>query len=320
VRFVTYIEDDGDRVGVLVDELVHALPSGVSLLGLLQSGQDLQEAGQRALTEPDVVRPSAEVTLRSPLPSPPTVRDFMTFERHVEGVVRLAGDDATITPRWYEAPAFYFTNPYAVLGPHDDVPVPPGCELFDLELEVAAVVGRTGRDIHPQDGESHIAGYMIMNDWSARDIQFAEMDVRLGPTKGKDTATTLGPALVTPDELEKWRSGTAYDLAMTVEINGRQIGEDRWSSMAFSYGDMLAYASRGTEVRPGDVLGSGTCGGGCLAELWGRNGLDAHPPLRPGDVVTVAVERLGCLTTRISDGVPQVPIPVARHGRPPHGR
>jgi 2-keto-4-pentenoate hydratase/2-oxohepta-3-ene-1,7-dioic acid hydratase in catechol pathway len=312
MRFVTYVDHGADRVGVLADDQVHALPQGVTMLDLLRSGS-LREAGDHALSSPTVVVPLADVRLRAPIPDPPTVRDFMTFEQHVEGVARLAGADATVPERWYEAPAFYFTNPYAVVGPHDDVPVPPGCHLFDLELEVAAVVGRAGRDVHPADAEAHIAGYTILVDWSARDLQFAEMQVRLGPTKGKDTTTTLGPVLVTPDELEQWRTGTAYDLAMSVEINGQEIGHDRWSSMAFSYADMIAYASRGTEVRPGDVLGSGTCGGGCLAELWGRHGHDKHPPLQPGDLVTVTVEQLGTITSRITAGIEPIPIPTARH-------
>jgi 2-keto-4-pentenoate hydratase/2-oxohepta-3-ene-1,7-dioic acid hydratase in catechol pathway len=315
MRFVTYAEDGGDRVGVLDhDSQVHALPSDVTMLDLLRHGT-LREAGERALSSSTTVRPLAEVRLRAPIPDPPTVRDFMTFERHVEGVAKLAGPDQTIPQQWYDAPAFYFTNPYAILGPADDVPVPPGSRLFDLELEIAAVIGRTGRDVHPDDADTYIAGYTILIDWSARDLQFAEMQVRLGPAKGKDTATTLGPVLVTPDELEPWRTDTAYDLAMNVEINGQQIGQDRWSSMAFSYGDMIAYASRGTEIRPGDVLGSGTCGGGCLAELWGRHGHDAHPPLQPGDVVSVTVEQLGTLTTRIVHGGEPIPIPPARRGR-----
>ena len=315
MRFITYREDDGDRVGVVAGGLVHALSPGVTLLDLLRSDQGLQEAGSRALTTPSVVRRYADVRLRAPLPDPPTVRDFMTFERHVEGVARLAGDRSGVTEQWYEAPAFYFTNPYAVQGPHDDVPVPPGCQLFDLELEVAAVIGRAGRDVPPDEGASYIAGYTIMVDWSARDLQFAEMQVRLGPTKGKDTVTTLGPELVTPDELETWRTDTAFDLLMTLQINGVPVGEDRMSSMAFSFGDMVAYASRGTEVRPGDVLGSGTCGGGCLAELWGRHGMDAHPPLAAGDVVTVSVEQLGTISTQVVGGVDLVPIPRARRGR-----
>jgi 2-keto-4-pentenoate hydratase/2-oxohepta-3-ene-1,7-dioic acid hydratase in catechol pathway len=314
MRFVTYTEEEGDRVGVLDDGQVHALAPGVTMLDLLRR-DGWREAGERALSAPTTVRALSEVRLRAPIPDPPTVRDFMTFERHVEGVGRLAGPDARVPERWYEAPAFYFTNPYAILGPADDVPVPPGSRLFDLELEIAAVIGRTGRDVHPDDADTYIAGYTILIDWSARDLQFAEMQVRLGPAKGKDTATTLGPVLVTPDELEPWRTDTAYDLAMNVEINGQQIGQDRWSSMAFSYGDMLAYASRGTEIRPGDVLGSGTCGGGCLAELWGRHGHDAHPPLQPGDVVSVSVEQLGTLTTRIVHGGELIPIPPARRGR-----
>lgn len=315
MRFVTYAEEDGDRVGVLNDTgQVHALAPGVTMLDLLRRGA-LGQAGQSALRSPEVIRPLDEVRLRAPIPDPPTVRDFMTFERHVEGVARIAGSGATVPERWYQAPAFYFTNPYAILGPDDEVPIAPGSQLFDLELEVAAVIGRTGRDIHPDDADAYIAGYTILVDWSARDIQFAEMQVRLGPTKGKDTATTLGPVLVTPDELQPWRTDTAYGLAMSVRINGEQLGEDSLSSMAFSFSEMIAYASRGTEVRPGDVLGSGTCGNGCLAELWGRQGFEAHPPLRAGDVVTVTVEQLGSLTTRIIEGVQPIPIQPARRGR-----
>ena len=310
MRFVTYTQDGGDRVGVLAGDQVHALPEGLTLLDLLRDGS-LRDAGDHALSSPTVVRPVADIRLRAPIPDPPTVRDFMTFERHVQGVALLAGTD-TVPARWYDAPAFYFTNPYAILGPHDGVPIPPGSELFDLELEVAAVIGRTGRDIHPADADAYIAGYTILIDWSARDLQFAEMQVPLGPVKGKDTATTLGPVLVTPDELQPWRTETGYDLAMTVEINGQKLGQDRWSSMAFSFGDMIAYASRGTEVRPGDVLGSGTCGGGCLAELWGRRGIEAHPPLRAGDLVTVTVEQLGTVTSHIIEGVQPIPIPRAR--------
>ncbi len=184
-------------------------------------------------------------------------------------------------------------------GPLDDIPVPPGSSRFDLELEVAAIIGRGGRDLDVQDAENHIAGYCLLNDWSARDLQIQEMTVRLGPAKGKDTAISLGPMLVTPDELSPYRSGTSFDLGMSAQINGVTIGTDRWNSMYFSYAEMIAYASRGTEVRPGDVFGSGTSGGGCLAEMWGRNGLDSHAPLTPGDVVTISVEMLGTMTSHI---------------------
>ena len=299
MRFVSFDDDTGAlRAGVLHGDDVHAMPPGVVLLDLLCDGQ-LEAAGRDALDDPAQVVPLAGVRLRAPIPTPPTVRDFMTFEKHVEGTVRLLDPEAAVPPAWYDGPAFYFTNPYAVLGPLDDVPVPPGSTRFDLELEVAAVIGRTGRDVAIDDAEQHIAGYVILNDWSARDLQAREMGVRLGPAKGKDTATTIGPWLVTPDELEPWRAGTSFDLRMTAAVNGTVIGTDSLASMHFSFAEMVAHASRGTEVRPGDVLGSGTCGGGCLAELWGRHGVDAHAPLAPGDTVTVSVEQLGSLTARI---------------------
>jgi 2-keto-4-pentenoate hydratase/2-oxohepta-3-ene-1,7-dioic acid hydratase in catechol pathway len=299
MRFVTFAEAGGDRVGVLNGERVHALPAGVALIDLIGAPDRLREAGEEALRHSSEVHAFDGLTLRAPIPAPPTVRDFMTFERHLAGVLKMRGPDATVPEQWYAAPAFYFTNPYAVRGASEDVRIPPGCELFDLELEVAAVIGRGGRDIPIAEAESHIAGYVLFNDWSARDLQFAEMRVQLGPAKGKDSAITVGPVLVTPDELAPHRAGNTFDLRMSASINDVEIGADNWSNMAFSYAQMIAYASRGTEVRTGDVLGSGTCGGGCLAELWGRNGLAAHPPLRAGDVVTIDVELLGSQRVRV---------------------
>ena len=311
MHLVTFLDDDGrERVGAVRGEEVRPLHPGLTMLELLaSSGGDLPAAAQGALDEGAGRRRLEELHLLAPLPHPPTVRDFMTFESHVAGV---RGPDRPLPDQWYEAPAFYFTNPYAVLGPADPVPVPPGCELFDFELEVAAVAGCDVADPTPAEAEASVAGYTILVDWSGRDIQWAEMQVGLGPAKGKDTATTLGPALVTADELASCRSGTSFALAMEAEVNGRRVGGDRLDSMAFSFGDMVAYAARGTTVRAGDVLGSGTCGGGCLAELWGRRGLDAHPPLRPGDEVTVRVELLGAMTLRIAEGVAPVAIGSAR--------
>nr|WP_257233866.1 fumarylacetoacetate hydrolase family protein [Streptomyces sp. JV178] len=216
VRFVTYTESDGDRVGVLdADDLVHALPPGIRLIDLLDDPQRLHHAADNALRDPRAVHPYVPLRLRAPIPQPPTVRDFRTFESHIEGVVRLGGPETGPPEQWYEAPAFYFTNPYAIHGPQDDVRIPPGCRRFDFELEVAAVIGRGGRDLSLDEAESHIAGYVLMNDWSARDLQFTEMQVRLGPAKGKDSATTLGPVFVAPDELEPYRAGNAYNMRMT---------------------------------------------------------------------------------------------------------
>ena len=303
MRFVSYRDHDRtERAGVVQDSTIHPLPVGTTLLSLLgDDGTQLREAGERALASDEGTRSYAETPLMAPIPTPPTIRDFMTFESHVVGVAKLAGADAQVPDEWYKAPAFYFTNPYAIIGPHDEVPIPPGSTLFDLELEVAAVIGRGGRDIATEDAEAHIAGYTVMNDWSARDLQFAEMQVRLGPSKGKDTATSLGPQLVTPDELEPFRKGSSFALRMTAEVNGQSIGSDELTSMGFSFAEMIAHASRGTEVRPGDILGSGTCGGGCLAEMWGRQGFDAHRPLRAGDVVTITVEELGTITSTITE-------------------
>jgi 2-keto-4-pentenoate hydratase/2-oxohepta-3-ene-1,7-dioic acid hydratase in catechol pathway len=302
MRFVTYTHpDDGERVAVLNGDMIHALEPGLRLLDLLgDDGERLDAAGRRALADPRQFRKTAEVTLLAPIPQPPTVRDFMVFEQHVEGVAKLTDPQATVPAQWYRAPAFYFTNPYAVIGPDEPVPVAPGSAAFDLELEVAAVIGRAGTNLTPEQAEAHIAGYAILIDWSARDIQFAEMQLPLGPVKGKDTATTLGPALVTPDELASARTEKSFDLAMTASVNNTVIGQDTLASMHFSFAEMTAHASHGTHVKPGDILGSGTCGGGCLAELWGRHGRNAHPPLAPGDTVTVSVERLGTLTSHIT--------------------
>jgi 2-keto-4-pentenoate hydratase/2-oxohepta-3-ene-1,7-dioic acid hydratase in catechol pathway len=186
--------------------------------------------------------------------------------------------------------------------------------VLDFELEIAVVIGREGRDLTPEEARHHIAGYTILNDWSARDLQSREMKVGLGPCKGKDTATTLGPWLVTPDELEPSRDADGFlRLALTAEINGRVVGTDLLSNMGWTFEDMIAYASRGTSVRPGDVLGSGTCGnGGCLGELWGVRGKQDPPPLLPGDRVTLTVEGIGSVANTVVPGAKPVAIPPAR--------
>ncbi|GAA4908389.1 2-keto-4-pentenoate hydratase/2-oxohepta-3-ene-1,7-dioic acid hydratase in catechol pathway [Actinomycetospora succinea] len=314
MRIASVLADGSLRVGVVVDDHVHLLDRPVTVLSLLQEGT-LLDAGREALRARAVAL--ADVRLLAPL-EPPSVRDFVTFEEHVEGMRAPAG----LPDAWYDAPTFYFSNPAATLGPADDVPVPPGCAVLDFELEVAAVIGRTGRDVASADGWGHVAGLTILNDWSARDLQSREMQVGLGPAKGKDTATTLGPWLVTADEFTPDGEGF-LDLALRASVNGTVVGEDLLSNMGWPFGDLIAYASRGTELRPGDVLGSGTCGnGGCLGELWGRGASRTDlPPLTPGDVVTLDVEGIGTLTSRVVPGATPTPIPRARprpRTRPAH--
>jgi 2-keto-4-pentenoate hydratase/2-oxohepta-3-ene-1,7-dioic acid hydratase in catechol pathway len=267
------------------------------------------EAGAAALARPAV--PLDSVRLLPPLQAP-TVRDFVAFEEHVEGMVASSGE--AVPPQWYQAPTFYFTNPYALIGAHDDVAVPPGSQRFDFELEVAVVVSRDGASLTAEQARDHVFGYTILNDWSARDLQFREMAVKLGPAKGKDSATTLGPWLVTADELEPYRDDDGFlALDMRVSVNGTEVGQDLLSNMGWPFEELIAYASRGTEVRAGDVLGSGTCGnGGCLAELWGTRGDAAPPPLRIGDVVEMTVEGLGTIRNRVVAGLDLPPVLAAR--------
>jgi 2-keto-4-pentenoate hydratase/2-oxohepta-3-ene-1,7-dioic acid hydratase in catechol pathway len=313
MRFATFSAGGQVHAGVVSEAGLHPLPGGTTVLDLVQTGLPAAlEAGQRALEEPAV--PLEGTRLLPPL-DPPTIRDFVAFEEHVEGVVASVGDGAGVVAEWYEAPTFYFTNPYAVTGPYDDVPVPPGSELLDFELEVAVVVGRDGASLTPEQAREHIFGYTILNDWSARDLQRREMKVSLGPAKGKDSATTLGPWLVTADELEPYRGPDGFlALDMRVSVNGAEAGQDLLSNMSWPFEDLISYASRGTWVRAGDVLGSGTCGnGGCLAELWGRRGQLDPPPLRPGDVVEMTVEGIGTIRNTV---VPGTELPPVRPARP----
>jgi 2-keto-4-pentenoate hydratase/2-oxohepta-3-ene-1,7-dioic acid hydratase in catechol pathway len=312
MRFATWEDGGIVTAGVVGEHGLHALPPEITVLDLVRAGLPTAlDTGLAALSAPPV--PLAEVRLLPPL-QPPTVRDFVAFEEHVEGVVKSVGDGAGVVPEWYEAPTFYFTNPYALLGAHDDVPVPPGSQLLDFELEVAVVVGRDGASLTPEIAREHVFGYTVLNDWSARDLQRREMKVNLGPAKGKDSATTLGPWLVTADELEPYRDDDGFlALDMRVSVNGTAIGQDLLSNMGWPFEDLIAYASRGTEVRAGDVLGSGTCGnGGCLAELWGRRGELTPPPLVPGDVVEMTVEGIGTIRNRVVAGVDLPPVAPAR--------
>ncbi len=202
-------------------------------------------------------------------------------------------------PEWYEIAVFYFSNTAALFGTDEPIPFPRHSQELDFELEMACVIGREGQDISADDAPGYIAGYMVMNYWSARDLQRHEMKMNLGPAKGKDFATSLGPWLVTPDELADRRIGSGkderFDLAMTGRINGDQLTSDNFKTIYFTFPQMIERASQHVRLRPGDILGSGTCGTGCILEL----GTERHRWLRPGDVVEMEIERLGVLRNTI---------------------
>ncbi len=308
MRFVTYQEGEGERAGVLEGDgdMVRTLPAGVSLLSLLgDDGSRLHEAGEAALAGGEAV-PQSSVRLLAPLPNPPTIRDFYAFEQHVATARRNRGLE--MEPDWYELPVFYFTNPYAVVGPDAPVPSAPGTERLDFELEVAAVVGRGGANLTPEDAAGRIVGLTIMNDWSARDVQMREMRLSMGPVKGKDFATSLGPWLVTVDELEDTRRDRSYDLTMTATVNGEEYSRASLADVFWSFEEMISYASRGTRVAAGDVIGSGTCGTGCILELSLTHGSDRYPWLQPGDVVELSVDRLGTLRNVVEHALPLNPL------------
>ena len=285
------------RNGLVIDTRLHPLPDHTDIFKILQ------ETSLLGRCEKPI--PLDSVRLLPPV-QPIAIRDFITFEQHVVG--SYAGLGRPVPAEWYEIPTFYFTNPHCLIGANDPVPVPPGCTLLDFELEVAAIIGRGGYNLTVEEAAACIAGFTIFNDWSARDLQSYEMRIGLGPAKGKDTASTLGPYLVTPDELEPYRRGDRYDLTLSVFVNNKLIGTDSLANMAWSFPEMIAYASRGTMVRPGDVIASGTCRNGCLLELWGRKEKQDPPPLAVGDIVTMTVTGLGTIENKVIAGPPVHPI------------
>ena len=292
MRWCTYATtESGPAVGLVDGSTVYGLRAPVTLIDILGSPESMADAARSARTSPSAVLALADVHLHAPVPVPPSVRDFMAFEEHVVTSTNALGLE--VDPLWYQIPVFYFSNPAAIRGPYDAVPVAPGSAAWDFELEIAAVIGVPGSDIAASDADRHIAGYTVLCDWSARDLQEREMRLHLGPAKGKDTATSLGPVLVTPDELEPYRAGNAYNLAMTAAVNDKPYSEGNFSTIHWNFGALLAHASRGTELRTGDVIGSGTVGTGCILELSRTHGLDAYPWLAPGDVVTLSIEHIG---------------------------
>lgn len=238
-----------------------------------------------------------DVTLGAPLGKLASLRDFYAFEQHVK--TANANRGRAVPPDWYQIPVFYFCNHTAVYGPDAVIPYPRGSQALDYELEVACVIGKGGRDITAGAAETHILGYMIFNDWSARDFQRQEMTVGLGPAKGKDFANAFGPYLVTAESLADRHMGRGgvYDLVMVARVNGVERSRGNWKDIFWSFGEMIERASRDVWLHPGDVIGSGTVGTGCLLEVTQGQG----PWLQAGDVVELEIERLGVLRNTIGD-------------------
>lgn len=305
MRWVTYDAGSGARTGVLDGETIRGLRAGVALGDIVHV---LAEAGEDAARRPDEIRALTDVRLLAPLPRPPSVRDALGFLEHLRGCHRAMGRSVELHPAWSQTPAFYFAHTGSIVGPYDDVPVPPGCAMFDFELEVGAVIGRGGADLHPDTAERHIVGYTFFNDWTARDVQLRDSAQGIGMGKSKDSASTLGPALVTVDELQTYRHDGRLAFEVAVTVNDETIGQGRLDTMDWSFGELVAFASRGVTLVPGDVIASGTVPGCCLLEHADGADLAGSRWLTPGDVVSLGSEALGATRQTVVAGRDLIPL------------
>lgn len=325
MKLVAYEIDDTCRAGVLVDDQIVDAAEALGADEPLRDIQALLEHRDRPVERlRDAVerggqrmRPLSSVRLRSPILRPPTVRDFSLFEEHMTQQFTRGQEDSrpdsfgviNLEP-WRRMPIFYFSNTLCVYGHDEPVPYPAASTALDYECEIAAVVGREGINVPEADAHEYLVGFTIMNDWSARDLQADEMRVTMGPVKGKDFATSLGPWIVTPDELAQHLEEGVLSVRCQVRVNGETWTDRSAWNMTHSFGAMVERASQDSRVVPGDVLGTGTVGGGTVLEA-ARLGLGGRW-LQPGDVVELEVEGLGILRNRLSE-----PLPRARPPRYP---
>lgn len=302
MKFVTFkTASDQVRSGWLtqggVVDMVHAsndrLPADILTLieGYEQHRSLVAELAQTTPAHHSL----AEVQLLPPLPNPRSFRDFIGFEEHMLNASAQFGHQ--LAPEWYDMPVFYFTNHQQLTGPGAAIARPAGETRLDYELELACVIGRRGTNIPAEEADAYVFGYTVFNDWTARAIQGPEMRCHLGPAKGKDFASSIGPCLVTADELASYADGHGrYNLRMTSHINGQMICDNNYNTVYHTFRQMIARASaNGVQLFPGDILGSGTVGGGCLMET----GFQSHRALEPGDVVRLEIEGIGQLENTI---------------------
>src|SRR5215470_2793871 len=305
MKLVCYDTANGPRAGVVVAEQVLDVATLLKeqdglrdVRALLELPNDPLTRLKSALNSASAMQgvPLSGVRLRAPILQPPTVRDFMVYEGHAN-----AGGTRQLPDAWYRLPIFYFSNPLCIFGPEDAVPYPSASEQLDYELELGAVIGREGSNIAEADALSYIAGFTIFNDWSCRDLQRDEMEARLGPAKGKDSASSLGPWIVTTDELAPFIRDRRLHVHCTLKVNGVEWMHNNAGIMYHSWGAMIERASRDSRMVPGDVLGGGTVTGGSIGEAI-RNGFPARY-LEPGDVVEIDVEGIGVLRNAIAPKV-----------------
>lgn len=273
---------------IVMDDRIHTLPYP-DMHAVIAAGAEnaARKTSKEALT-------FDEVSFLSPL-KPTTLRDGYAFEQHVKTANKNRGRE--VPEEWYQFPVFYFTNPNAVFGHEDVIPYPPYTQAMDYELEIAVIIGKAGINIKPEQAEQYIFGYTIFNDWSARDVQRKEMTVGLGPAKGKDFASSFGPVIITHESLADRSTGRpgVYDLEMVARVNGVEMSRGNFKDMHWSFGEIIARASDSVMLNPGDVIGSGTVGTGCLLELTKFQG----PWLQRGDVVELEIERIGILRNTV---------------------
>ena len=249
-----------------------------------------------------------DVEILAPVPNPTSCRDAYAFRQHVATARRNRKLD--MIPEFDQFPVFYFTNHNAIQGPGEIICMPDQLNKLDFELEIAIVICKPGKNIKAEEADEYIGGFMIMNDISARELQMEEMKLNLGPAKGKDFSTVIGPMLVTPDELEEFlipakenHVGNAYNLSMKCRVNGVQVSEGNLGDMDWSFAEIIERCSYGVQLYPGDIIGSGTVGTGCFLELNGTGKLNdpeyKEQWLQEGDEVELEIENLGILKNTI---------------------
>lgn len=320
MKLISYLNEGREQLAVLIDglaydmEVLHPdLPNSMNLLlqywedyyPVAQAGELMLKEGTRSSTKGI---PVSELQLLSPVPFPTSCRDGYAFRQHVAAARR--NRNVPMIPEFDQYPIFYFTNHHSIQGPGEIRCMPDHFEKLDFELEVAIVIGKHGRNIRADEADQYIAGLMIMNDMSARRLQLEEMLLNLGPAKGKDFSTVLGPWLVTPDELEQFEipakenhTGKSWNLRMKCFVNGQQVSDGNVGDMDWTFAEIIERASYGVDLYAGDVIGSGTVGTGCFLELNGTGKLNdpnyTEQWLQPGDVVEMEVDGLGKLSNTI---------------------